>query len=250
MVSYRTDYERTVIRGLAAASFAIAALAGLAACHGSGGGDGDNGVNFTFQDELQFFTAGFADYRIEQEEQFELDSGWEKVPPDVEDRNGFMLHGKNISDDLFMFIKHRVTGLEPGTLYDVTFHVELATAVGENCPGIGGSPGESVFVKAGMTPVEPKAVDDGTGFLIMNIDKGNQSSGGSDAIVIGDMAGTGDCTLDSFELKSVDSEGQAFTVMTDDQGGAWLLVGTDSGHEGPTRVYFTRVSAQLQPRAQ
>jgi hypothetical protein len=178
----------------------------------------------------------------------ELDSGWEAVPPDVEDRNGFMLTGKNTSDDLFMFIKRQVTGLTPGTLYDVTFEVELATAVGENCPGIGGSPGESVFVKAGLTPVEPEAVDDGAGFLLMNIDKGNQSSGGSDAIVIGDMAGIGDCSLTSFELKTEDSEGQAFSVMTDDEGGAWLLVGTDSGHEGPTRVYFTRIRAQLRPR--
>jgi hypothetical protein len=233
------------------AAIAIAAFVGLAACgSGGGGGDDDSPIErrFDFQSGPQGFTAGFADYPIDQEEGMELDSGWEAVPPDVEDRNGFMLTGKNTSDDLFMFIKRQVTGLTPGTLYDVTFEVELATAVGENCPGIGGSPGESVFVKAGLTPVEPEAVDDGAGFLLMNIDKGNQSSGGSDAIVIGDMAGTGDCSLTSFELKTEDSEGQAFSVMTDDEGGAWLLVGTDSGHEGPTRVYFTRIRAQLRPR--
>lgn len=234
------------------AAFATAVLVSLVACNGSNGNgssDAEVGPSFDFQEEIQSFTAGFADYSVDQEASFELDSGWEEVP-DVADRNGFMLTGKNLSDDLFMFIKRQITGLEPGTLYDVTFEVEIATPEGENCPGAGGSPGTSVYVKAGMTPVEPKAVDDGSGFLLMNVDKSNQGSGGSDAIVIGDMAGTTmSCDRSTFELKSLDSEGQAFTVMTDDQGRAWLLLGTDSGFEATTRVYFTRVAVHLQPRS-
>ncbi len=44
--------------------------------------------------------------------------------------------------------------------------------------GIGGSPGESVYVKAGATTEEPLIIEDSDGWLRMNIDKGNQAGEG------------------------------------------------------------------------
>jgi hypothetical protein len=38
-----------------------------------------------------------------------------------------------------------------------------------------------------------------------------------------------------------------FLVRTDGQGQLWLLVGTDSGFEGPTALYYQRIDATLIP---
>ena len=41
------------------------------------------------------------------------------------------------------------------------------------------------------------------------------------------------------------SEGRDFEVTSDEQGHAWLIAGTDSGFEGPTGVYYNRISAKF-----
>ena len=64
----------------------------------------------------------------------------------------------------------------------------LATNVAESLVGIGGSPGESVFVKAGASTVEPVTPEDDAGYFRMNIDKGNQSNGGESMVVVGHVA--------------------------------------------------------------
>ena len=46
-----------------------------------------------------------------------------------------------------------------------------------------------------------------------------------------------------FQLKPFESE---FTVKTDDGGQMWLIMGTDSGYEGLTTIYFTNVSVSLK----
>jgi hypothetical protein len=204
---------------------------------------------FQFQaepgNEIRF---GFAEYPPGQAENFDLEAGWEPIPRQF-GTNGIYLNGNNRSDDLFMFFATRMTGLASNARYTVTFSVQLYTREGEGCVGIGGAPGESVFVKAGLTRFQPQVLDDGSGLLRMNVDKGNQSESGSDAIVIGDLAGSRqNCGRQSYELKNLSSSPQTFNFTTDVDGDAWLMVGTDSGFEGETRVYYTEVLVDFQPR--
>jgi hypothetical protein len=37
-------------------------------------------------------------------------------------------------------------------------------------------------------------------------------------------------------------------VITDDNGSVWLIVGTDSGFEGTTRLFYTEIEAHFSPR--
>ena len=60
------------------------------------------------------------------------------------------------------------------------------------CFGVGGAPGESVWIKAGATAIEPLAIRDSS-YLRMNIDIGNQSGGGAHAVVLGDIANSRSC---------------------------------------------------------
>ena len=46
------------------------------------------------------------------------------------------------------------------------------------------------------------------------------------------------------------SEGHSFEVVSDDQGMVWLIAGTDSGFEGSTGVYYSRIVVHLKDIAQ
>jgi hypothetical protein len=169
------------------------------------------------------------------------------VPLDTSQR-ALYISGNNHSDDLFMFWKGQIVGLAPNTSYRVRFEVEFATNAPAGCVGVGGSPGESVTVKAGASTVEPEAVDVG-GFLQMNIDKGNQANGGENALVLGDVASSQICGQGQprWELKNLASGAETIAVTADGDGRVWLLIGTDSGFEATTSLYYTRVQATFEP---
>ena len=50
-----------------------------------------------------------------------------------------------------MFFKGIVDGLSPDASYGVTVSVEVVTDTPAGCVGVGGPPGESVWIKAGAT---------------------------------------------------------------------------------------------------
>ena len=63
------------------------------------------------------------------------------------------ISGNNHSDDLFMYYKRRIGSLRPGGVYAITFDVEFASMYPDGSIGIGGSPANSVFFKAGATNI-------------------------------------------------------------------------------------------------
>src|SRR5512134_962600 len=85
---------------------------------------------------------------------------------------GLYTAGTNRSDDLFIYIKKKFTGFAPNQDYLLTFSVTFLTDAPAGCVGVGGAPGEAVFLKAGAAPVEPLTVAVDTEYR-MNIDKGN-----------------------------------------------------------------------------
>lgn len=198
-------------------------------------------LSINFDEGAAGWQASFADYPAGEETFYELSSGLETLPTTLgNNRKGFKLSGNNHSDDLFMFVAKQVDGLEPNTRYDFRFKVTFGTNAQNNCMGIGGSPGNSVWIKVGATKNQPKAIDDGTGFLLLNWDKGNQATGGSDAILAGDFANSRECgaTDTSYMKKTLITEKGVYSTVSDEHGNIWLLLGTDSGFEGPTTIYF------------
>jgi hypothetical protein len=87
--------------------------------------------------------------------------------------------------------------------------------------------------------VHPKPVNDGTGFYLLNLDKGNQAVGGSDVMLIGNIANGLDCDNSdhSYKKKTLKSEPGKFTTYTDAEGAIWIIFGTASGSEGTTTIY-------------
>ena len=204
----------------------------------------DGTFNFDFDSGPEGWTPGFADLPVDYDQSiYDLDRGYRLLPEGLEGR-GMYLQGHNRSDDLFMYLKTQVGGLRPNTTYAVSISIDLATNVAAGLGGIGGSPGESVFVKAGASTVEPTAAEGNDRHLRMNIDKGNQSQGGEDMVVIGNVANP-EVQGREYRIKTLDNRDQPLTVDTDTEGRAWLIVGTDSGFEGLTSLYYAGINYNL-----
>lgn len=233
-------------RRLRKALYVLPLLGLLSAC----GSDNDNiktdpntkVLYIDFNESIVGWKTSFADYPAGEEAFYELGSSHANLPATLNTNyKGYKVTGNNHSDDLFMFVTKQVDGLEPNTRYSLRFKVTFGTNAQNNCMGIGGSPGNSVWIKVGATKNEPKAVNDGTGFLLLNWDKGNQATGGSDAIIAGDFANAQECGTTSsapYLKKTLITEKGSYTTVSDEKGSLWLLLGTDSGFEGTTTIYF------------
>ena len=227
-------FKRFCSLGVAAA-IGMSILAGTAAAK-----ETTAGLTFDFNQNDGGFTPIFSDYPNEQgvEEFYELRSGHEEVPI-AEAGKGLFLSGNNHSDDLFMGYYKDLSGLVPETEYQFTVRFQLATNVENDMIGIGGAPGESVFVKCGVASKEPESSLDSLNHFCLNIDKGSQSTSGSDMIVVGNLAKEEINRPGEYEFNEIETK---VIARTDEAGTAYLVIGTDSGFEGVTSFYLDDIS--------
>ena len=235
-------------------------------------GPGQDAVSITkafdFRDGEQGWAAGFADYppgaqgvdasgrpvSPDVEDYYKLQSGSQPLPAELGvDGAGFLMSGFNHSDDLFMFLKRQLgqqDGISSGVAYQVAFDITVASNAPTGCIGAGGPPGEGVVLKAGAGPVEPvvhlNLSEDS--FLRMNVDHGR----GEHLFTsnVGDIANGIPCEQASDPPEYVSLERHHVhmaLVKADRHGQLWLLVGTDSGFEGPTTLYYQRIAVTLMP---
>jgi hypothetical protein len=201
--------------------------------------------SYDFNVENHNATVIFSDYPKDEETFYELTSAYENLPSTFSEMKGWKLSGSNRSDDLFMAIKIPVNGLLSAILYKATLTVDIVTNVSKNCAGIGGAPGESVFVKLAASIDEPSNELDNDDMYRINIDIGNQSQSGTEGLVVGNVANSIECGADEVYEKKTLSMTQSIDVMSDNDGKMWLTVGFDSGFEGITEVFITKLSANI-----
>lgn len=227
-------FKRFCSLGVAAA-IGMSVLAGAAAAK-----ETTTGVGFDFNQNDGGFIPVFSDYPNEQgvEEFYELRSGHEEVPI-AEAGKGLFLSGNNHSDDLFMGYYKELSGLVPETEYQFTIRFKLATNVESDMVGIGGAPGESVYVKCGVASEEPENSLDSLNHFRLNIDKGTQSQSGADMIVVGDLAKEEINHPGEYEFNEIETK---VIARTDEAGTVYLVIGTDSGFEGVTAYYLDDIS--------
>ena len=204
-------------------------------------------VDCEFSSGWNGFRAGFADLPANYDPlQYDLIGDIRALPANLGGGDALFLSGENHSDDLWMYAKKKITGLKPNTIYKLTMDLELASNVPEGLVGVGGSPGESVFVKLGGSTMEPRAKADSLGCLRMNLDKGQQSTAGTAAKMVGNIAKIGDAT-DQYARIYRDNRGSTQEVTSSADGSLWVFFGTDSGFEATTSLYYTRLTAILVP---
>ena len=128
--------------------------------------------------------------------------------------------------------------------------MSFASDAPSGCAGVGGAPGESVWLKVGASAEKPVPVEV-DGETRLSVDKGNQAQGGEAAGVAGVIANGIPCE----EALAQDPPPYAFVtlshtmaepVTTTAAGTLWLLVGTDSGFESRTSLYYDRIDVTLR----
>lgn len=199
---------------------------------------------FDFNQDYHGFDAIYADYHDDGNNYSTYEMVFDRTVIPGTTNPGLRLQGHNRSDDLFMGIVKALDGLKPSTTYSVTVSFTLYTEAEAGTIGIGGSPADSVYVKAGVVNTQPQVSEDGDGLWVLNIDKGQQSVGGATIPVVGTMAKPEGAEA-GFVSKGFEV---TITIKTNALGQLWLIIGSDSGFEGLTIYYLDDISLNATPK--
>lgn len=179
------------------------------------------------------------DYKI-----YEMKSDYKQIPVINKESMGLYIASHNRSDDVFMGFVKKINGLAPNKEYNFNVQFQLATDAEPGGFGIGGSPSSSVYVKVGASAIKPESIlDKEKGIYRMNIDIGMQSQDGKEMQTIGDVGKLETSSASGFAYKTMKA---TVKVISDENGCAFLIIGTDSGYEGFTEYYIDNVKISVK----
>lgn len=195
--------------------------------------------NYDFSESDHGWSYGFADYPAAPEDsaQFELKYAYTDQPESLLTKRSVMLSGKNVNQDLFMFLKKQIEGLKPGTEYTITFNVEVAS----NCNSVTATTPGAVYLKAGAVDMEPISVVR-AGYHVMNIDKGNGDSAGGDVTSLGKLSTTESSAGYVLLTRNNAIANSRYVARSNSEGKLWLIIGTDSSLAGTTTLFYSRIN--------
>jgi hypothetical protein len=221
----------------------VASACALAGCGGDDLPHPTPQIGTMFASGADGWQGAYADYHAETEP---TDVLWQSRPlPAPLSGNAYYTGGTNRSDDLFIYSKKKFGGYAPSTQYKLRFEIEIATNQSSGCMGVGGSPGESVYVVAGAAPIEPKTVLTG-GQYTVNLDRGNQATPGAASQVLGNVANTvANCGAQVYQAKLVKSK-DPLTAKSDANGELWVFFGIDSGFEAKSSVFYKSIKVTVE----
>ena len=193
-------------------------------------------LKFNFEDGDCGFVPIFSDYPNSEdvEEFYEMKHEHGEIPISGAGK-GLFISGNNHSDDLFMGYFKKIDGLAAGQKYEFNIKFKMATNVSGGMFGVGGSPGDSVYVKSGITAVKPENQIDDNGHFRLNIDGGHQGESGKDMSVIGTIAKQDGKNPDGYDFNIYEL---TVSAAADENGEVYLIIGTDSGFESITSYYI------------
>lgn len=212
---------------------------------------GEKIFRYTFNQETHGWIPGLSDYVLEATE-LRFKAEVRQLPPNFQSElRAYYLQSDNTPDDLFMFLKKELAasdGIEPDRTYSVSIYVGFLSNAPSDAAGIGGSPGGSVFLKAGVSLLEPVAIlDTAQSYVGLNLDKGSQSESGRDLQVVSNIE-NGQPPQDNPPYLYLERVHHFPTlVRTDRRGAIWITVGTESGYEGRTGIYYYEIIVTLRP---
>jgi hypothetical protein len=201
-------------------------------------------ITYGFNDNMQGWTVMFSDYPVGEEEFYELESGFVRLPLPLDTTlNSVMISGNNHSDDLFSFMYVPLSGLAPNTTYETTFIVHLASNVATNSVGIGGSP-DLAFGMGALDTVPVNKIDE-SNYYRPDFEVRLQSGQSNDIMQAVGTIGVTDTTT-VYTAISRNNFYDPMSLTSNGDGMLYLLVGWDSGFEGITTLFIKTVIIRLE----
>ena len=197
-----------------------------------------------FSKNTDGWQAFYSDYHAGQEEFYEL--SFERVGlPEPLDHSikALQISGNNHSDDLLSMVYRKFEGLRPNKQYSVYVEVELASNVPSNWFGVGGSP--DLSLGAGALAYAPASTLDEEGLYRPNFSSAIQSHVSNETFKILGTISVGDDAT-HYALISRDNKDKPILATANEQGELWILIGTDSGFEGITTLYYKTIKVDLR----
>ncbi len=202
------------------------------------------GLLWNFESGIEGWKGDFVKYPIGGEEYYELLFEHSALPePLDQEQQALKLSGNNHNSNLFMFVKKKVTGLEPNTVYYLKFTVEFASGLAEEeSPGTTGNLGNRIHLAAGAAQIEPLKEIGENNLYGLNIGICNQNLDGEDMVVLGNFSNGTDQPV--YALKTVENS-KPFHRITNDKGELWIIVGIDSGIDSINTIYYNSIRVDL-----
>ncbi len=230
--------KRNVVKYGGAGFLVICALI-LVRCHSAPDPLPITFVESTFEAGADEWTGDFAFYKTGQESTVKFDLKQELLPSVLKSTfHGLKLEGQNQGDSLFLFIKKKISNLDPNIIYKVAYEINLAS----NLPDTIGSSGRLVYLKAGASTAEPSKIDI-NGIYGATIKNGALAKSGKEMLLLGNI-GNG---LDSTYYRAIprNNANLAVEVTSSDKGEIWLCIGVNTKYKGNIALYFDRIYAAV-----
>lgn len=205
-------------------------------------------VTETFESGTKGWEAVFGSYPEGDEEFYELASGIESLPSPLDQgKKSFMLSGNNHSDALRMFLVKQISGFTPGAAYESDITLKLASKYPQGSVGIGGSPGGAVhlvaYVSANGYEKKYTGNTEEPGYFDIVIKKDGDDNKAQSEAELGTVGIDGD----EFAYKLIERKNnEPLTCKADAQGSIWVIVGTWSGFEGITTLYYDEIKLKFR----
>ena len=201
-------------------------------------------LEFNFAQDAQGWEAYYSDYPVGSEDFYELDFTHAFLPTPLDQTTrAIKITGNNHSDDLLSLIVRKVDNLKPNRKYNVSFDIALASNVTSNSPGIGGSPDLELGV-GGLSYKPENNIN--SGYHRPNFESLLQSRQSNDVLQSVGRIGVSDDFPAPFTLVNRNNLSQPISLRTNNQGELWLIIGTDSGFEGITTLYYKSIKVTLE----
>ncbi len=171
-----------------------------------------------------------------------INFGIKPLPPEVSAETGFLLQGNNHSDDLDMSLVKKIgpaEGVKPSTRYTIAIEETFASNAQAGGFGVGGA--ETLQVWMGATTKDPneKRIALGHVHFAEGIKDGDFFTNETTANGLPFQLGS-----KPFKLVTVE---HSIVRESAPDGTLWLMVGTHSGYESFSALYYTKVRAKLTP---
>ncbi len=221
--------------------FVIAVSIILTSCFGL---DDDSAADvrfsfFDFKEDAQGWTGDFANYTEASRVNLQLEVNRTDIPEKLGDSKSIKFSVNNLNEDLLMFMKRQVQGLDSNATYKIECEVRLISEMITDTSNIEDSK-SMIYFKYGSSKIEPV-----TEFMEndskheFSLDAGDADKDGSDLKFIGRLGFPQ--SADQPKVHNITSYHKPIFVQTDNNGKLWLVFGIETKHDLHMSFYFDTI---------